>query len=116
MTQEHRVSEKEQAIPFLVIPDVLFTFLVVTTELLFSEHSRAHDASDDLWHAQSLPVVMFVVCGEFCVCVPLSTVTLSNSVSFAWLFAASAALTKPGNLTSLTKFVYPLADHLKKNY
>lgn len=38
MIQDHHVSEKEQAIPFLVIPDVLFTFLVVTTELLFSEH------------------------------------------------------------------------------
>lgn len=69
MTQEHRVSEKEQAIPFLVIPDVLFTFLVVTTELLFSEHSRAHDASDDLWHAQSLPVGhVCCVWGVLCVC------------------------------------------------
>lgn len=34
------MTEREQAIPFLVIADVLFTCLVVTTELLFSEHSR----------------------------------------------------------------------------
>lgn len=31
MTQDHRVMEREQAILFLVIPDVLFTCLVVTT-------------------------------------------------------------------------------------
>lgn len=72
MTQDRHVSEKEEALPFLVIADVLFTCLVVTIELLFSEHSRAHDASDDLWHAQSLLALgrLYVlgVCGVVCVC------------------------------------------------
>lgn len=63
-----------------------------------------------------LPWVVFMcwVCVEFCVSVPSSTVTLSNSVFTAWLFAASAALAKPGGLTSLTTLVHPLADQLKK--
>lgn len=67
MTQDHHVSEKEQAIPFLVIPDVLFTCLVVTIELLFAEYSRAHDSSDDLWHAQSLLSLGCLCCAWLCV-------------------------------------------------
>lgn len=64
MAQDHHVSEKEQAIPLLVIPDILFTCLVVTIELLLSEHSRAHDASAlSGMPRASLPWVVFVVRG-----------------------------------------------------
>lgn len=87
-------------------------------ELLFSEPA---DRAWCKWRSLACPESLALggiccvwVCVEFCVSVPLSTVTLGNSVFIAWLFAASAALTKPGSLTSLTNFVHPLADQSEK--
>lgn len=50
---------------------------------------------------------VFIACGcvrEFCVCVALSAMTLSNAVIIVCLFTATAALTNAGSLASSVNF------------